>query len=270
MAMKATGFICLELHRQRSKAINHGGGPWPFFDESNVPNRPPGTSFLKDYIVSARPKRYYNIQMIRVFFFIFRPAAEWDAVLQANRGLGFILGIHLLPMMLLASIAEGAGLAGWWKWHSGIHGVKYFTVGEAMVWEMMQLMLMLVVIAVCAYLIRLMGETFNSHYPYRSALMVVIYSLSPLFLFRLLGAIPRISLWIPWGIGIFFSLKILYSGLPRILQSHLSHALGLFFISSLFVVVLTGAEQLIFIRSLKGQGVPIENLVLDIAAKLPF
>ena len=205
-----------------------------------------------------------------MFLFIFQPVVEWDAVLQAKRGLGFIVGIQLLPMMLMASFAEGAGMAGGRKWHAGIHGVKYFTVGEAMVWEMMQLMLMLVVIAVCAYLIRLMGETFNSHYPYRSVLMVVIYSLSPLFLFRLLGAIPRISLWIPWGIGIFLSLKILYFGLPRILQAHLSHALGLFFISSLFVVVLTGAEQLIFIRSLKGQGVPIENLVLDIAAKLPF
>ncbi|MGA2241124.1 MAG: YIP1 family protein [Verrucomicrobiota bacterium] len=208
--------------------------------------------------------------MIKAFFFIFQPASEWDAVLQAKRGLGFILGIHLLPLMLMASIAEGAGMAGWRKWHAGIHGVKDFTLGEVMVWEMMQLMLMLVVIAVCAYLIRLMGETFNSRYTYRQALTVVIYSFSPLFLFRLSGAIPWISLWIPWGIGIFLSLKILYYGLPRVLQSHLSHALGLFFISSLFFVVLTGAEWLIFIRCLNGHGVPIENLVFDIAAKLPF
>jgi hypothetical protein len=205
-----------------------------------------------------------------MFFFIFQPAAEWDAVLQAKRGLGFILGIHLLPAMLMASIAEGVGMAGWRKWHAGIHGVKDFTVGEAMVWEIMQLMLMLVVIAVCAYLIRLMGETFNSHYPYRQALTVVIYSLSPLFLLRLLGAIPWITLWIPWCIGIFLSLKILYYGLPRILGPDPSHALGLYFISSLFVVVLTGAERLVFIQCLNGHGVPIENLVFDIAAKLPF
>jgi hypothetical protein len=235
-----------------------------------VSDPPHGTSFLKDYIVSVRPKRYYGIQMIRMFLFVFRPAAKWDAVMQAKRGLGFILGIDLLPVMLMASIAEGAGMVGSRKWHAGIHGVKNFTVGEAMVWEMMQLMLMLVVIAVCAYLIRLMGETFNSHYPYRQSLTVVIYSLSPLFLFRLLGAIPWISLWIPWGIGIFFSLKILFYGLPRILHSDPSHALGLYFISSLFVVVLTGAEWLVFIRCLNGQGVPIENLVFDIAAKLPF
>jgi len=208
--------------------------------------------------------------MIRMFLFIFRPAAEWDAVLQAKRGLGFIVGIQLLPMMLMASFAEGAGMAGWRKWHAGIHGVKYFTVGEAVVWEMMQLILMLVVIATCAYLIRLMGETFNSHFPFRQTLIVVIYTLSPLFVLRLLDAIPGISFWIPWGIGIFLSLKILYCGLPRILQSHLSHALGLFFISALFIVVLTGAERFIFIRCLNGQGVPIENLVFDIAAKLPF
>jgi len=208
--------------------------------------------------------------MTRMFLFIFQPAAQWDAVVQAKRGLGFILGVHLLPMMLMASFAEGAGMAGGRKWHAGIHGVKYFTVGEAVVWEMMQLMLMLVVIAICAYLIRLMGETFNSRFPFRQTLIVVIYTLSPLFVLRLLDAIPGISFWIPWGIGVFLSLKILYCGLPRILQSHLSHALGLFFISSLFVVVLTGAERLVFIRCLNGQGVPIENLVSDIAAKLPF
>ena len=204
------------------------------------------------------------------FTFIFQPVVEWDAVLQAKRGLGFIVGVQLLPMMLMASFAEGAGMAGGRKWHAGIHGVKYFTVGEAMVWEMMQLMLMLVVIAICAYLIRLMGETFNSQYPYRQTLIVVIYTLSPLFVLRLLDAIPGISFWIPWGIGIFLSLKILFYGLPRILQSDPSHALGLYFISSLFIVVLTGAERLIFIRCLNGQGVPIENLVFDIAAKLPF
>jgi hypothetical protein len=205
-----------------------------------------------------------------MFLFIFRPAAEWDDVLQAKRGWGFIVGIHLLPMMLMASIAEGVGMAGWRKWHAGIHGVKYFTVSEAVVLEMMQLMVMLVVIVICAFLIKLMGETFNSQYPYRQTLIVVIYALSPLFVLRLLNAIPGISFWIPWGIGIFLSLKVLFYGLPRILQSDQSHALGLYFISSLFVVVLTGAEQFIFIRCLNGQAVPIENLVSGIAAKLPF
>jgi len=34
-------------------------------------------------------------------------------------------------------IAEGAGMAGGRSGMPEIHGVKYFTVGEAMVWEMM-------------------------------------------------------------------------------------------------------------------------------------
>jgi hypothetical protein len=205
-----------------------------------------------------------------MFLFMFRPMAEWDAVMQAKRGLGFILGIHLLPAMLMASLAEGAGMVWSRKWHAGIHGVKHFTAGEAMVWEMMQLILMLVVIAVCAYLIRMMGEAFNSHYPYRATLTVVIYALSPLFLLRLLDALPWLNYWIPWGIGVFLSLKILFYGLPRLLHSDPSHALGLFFVSSVYVVLLTGAERFIFIRCLNGQGMPVENLVFDIASKLPF
>jgi hypothetical protein len=95
----------------------------PSFDGSTVPNRHPGTSFLKDCIVSAWPKLYHTIQMIRMFLFIFQPVVEWDAVLQAKRGLGFIVGVQLLPMMLMASFVEGAGMAGGRKWHAGIHGV---------------------------------------------------------------------------------------------------------------------------------------------------
>jgi hypothetical protein len=208
--------------------------------------------------------------MFRMFFFIFRPVTEWDALVRENRGLKFILGVHLLPALLAASIAEGAGMVWAREWHAGIHGIKHFTVGEAMIWEILQLMLMAVIIAVCAYLIRLMGESFNSQYPYRQTLTVVIYSLSPVFLLRILGVFPWISLWIPWGVGVFFALKILFYGLPRLLPFEPSHAAGLYLICSVFVVLLTGAERLVFIRCLNGQGVPIENLVFDIAAKLPF
>ena len=270
MAMKASGFIRLEYNGRTRMPYIAAAVPGHYFDGSNIPHQHSGTSFEKDYVVSVGPKLYHSIQMIRAFFFIFQPAAEWNAVLLVKRGLRLILGIQLLPLMLLAAFAEGAGMAGGRKWQAGIHGLKNITVGEAMVWETIQLMLMLVIIALCAYLIRLMGETFNSQYPYRQTLIVVIYTLSPLFVLRLLDAIPWISFWVPWGIDIFLSLKILYYGLPRVLQSDPSHALGLYFMSSLFVVVLTGAERFFFIRCLNGQGVAIENLVFDIAAKLPF
>ena len=208
--------------------------------------------------------------MIRLFRLIFRPELEWDTVVQTKRSLGYIMGIHLLPVMLLASIAEGTGMVLGRKWYAGAHGLKNFTVGEAMVWELMQILLMLLVIALCAYLIRLMGENFNSRYDYRQSLTLVIYSVNPLFLLQFMGAIPWINLWVYWGIGVFISLGILYHGLPRILLTDPSHALGLYFISSIFLVLLTGAERLIFIRCLNGQGLPIENLVYAIAARLPF
>jgi hypothetical protein len=208
--------------------------------------------------------------MVRMVFFIFRPEMEWEVVLQSKRGLGYILGLQLLPAMLVAAFAEGVGMVGWRRWHAGIHGIKDFTAGEAMVWETMRLVLMLVLVALCVYLIRLMGETFNSRYPYRSLVTLVIYSLGPLFLLRPFGAIPWISLWIPYGIGIFLSLRVLYFGLPRILGPDPSHALGLYFISLLFVVALTASERFVFIRCLNGHGVQIENLVFDLASKLPF
>jgi hypothetical protein len=53
-------------------------------------------------------------------------------------------------------------------------------------------------------------------------------------------------------------------------QPEPGHASGMCFISSLFIVGLTGAERHVFIRCLNGQGVPIGNLIFDLAAKLPF
>jgi hypothetical protein len=208
--------------------------------------------------------------MVRMVFFIFQPLREWETVLQSKRGMGYILGRHLLPAMLVAAFVEGVGMAGWRQWHAGSHGIKNFTAGEVLVWESLRLTLMLGVIGICAWLIKLLAESFNTRYTYRQALTVVIYSLSPLFLLRPFGAVPWFNLWIPWFIGIFLSLKILYYGLPMVLQSESSHALGMYFISSLFLIVLTGSERLVFIRCLNGHGVPIENLVFDIASKLPF
>ena len=115
-----------------------------------------------------------------------------------------------------------------------------------------------------------MGDPFYSRYTYRQALTVVIYSSSPLFLFQPLSAVPWINLWIPWIIGVFVSLKVLYYGMPRFLESAPGHALGLYLVSSAFIVALTGAEWYMFIQCLTGKGVTTNNVIFDIAAKLPF
>ena len=53
--------------------------------------------------------------MIKALLLIFEPIATWEGIFRARRSLAFILVIYLLPLILLASAAEGYGLVHWGK-----------------------------------------------------------------------------------------------------------------------------------------------------------
>jgi hypothetical protein len=208
--------------------------------------------------------------MIKVFSLILYPTLAWKRILQERRGVGSIFVGYLLPVMLMVSIVEALGMTAWREWFVGIHGVIHFTLGQALVFETMHFALTLLLIVSCASIFRILGDPFYSRFSYRQALTVVMYSLSPWLLFQPLSAVPWINLWIPWAIGIFFSLKVLYHGMPRMLDSAPGHALGLYLVSSIFIVMLTGAEWYMIIQSLTGKGVLANEVICSIAAKLPF
>ena len=53
--------------------------------------------------------------MIKALLLIFRPSQTWGGIEAANRSIAFILCLHLLPLLLITSIAEGYGLMHWGK-----------------------------------------------------------------------------------------------------------------------------------------------------------
>ena len=152
--------------------------------------------------------------MIKALLLIFEPMAAWGRVAQARRGLGFILGFYLLPMMLIVAVAEGFGLVKWGRLQFAFNQTKRFTVGEAVIYEAAQTLLMLAVILAGAHLIKMLGDTFRGRNTYAQAFTVAVYGLSPLFLLRLLDAFPSVNPWLTWGIGIMLTFKILYHGVP--------------------------------------------------------
>jgi hypothetical protein len=208
--------------------------------------------------------------MIRALFLIFNPGATWANIAEARRGVGLILGLNLLPMMVLVAAAEGFGLMQWGTLQvlSGL--VKKLTVNEAVVYETAQLLLTLLIIAICTFLIKSFGETFHSRHNFTQAFTVVAYGLSPLFLLRLLDMFQAINPWLTWGIGIMLTVKTFYNGVPCVMQTDPTHALGLYFMSSLVVVALTGAERFFTAWYLTGHFLPLAKSVADFAAKLPF
>jgi hypothetical protein len=208
--------------------------------------------------------------MIKALFLIFEPLAAWDRVALSRRGLLFIVTFYLLPMMLIVAALQGYSLVEWGRWQADAGAVKKFTPGEAAVFEAMELLLMGAVIALCAHMIKALSETFRGGQTYTQAFKVVIYGLSPVFLFRLLDAVPSMNLWVPWIMGMMLCIKILYIGVPRVMQPDPPHAFGLFVMSSLLLTMVTGLERYLTASFLAGHFKSVEQVISHIASWLPF
>ncbi len=207
--------------------------------------------------------------MIQALLLIFGRNTAWEKVTLSKRGMAFTVLFHLLPMMLIVGLAEGIAMVKWGKIQSaGMLLIKYFTVPEAIVYESAQMLVMAVVLVVSAYLIKSIGETFHGGHTYRQSFTVVIYGLSPLFLFRLLDVFPAMNLWIPWGIGMLFVVKILYRGVPRVMEPSPTNAFGLYLMSCVILIMATGIERGFAFGCLTGRLKPAIHVLTNIALKL--
>jgi Yip1 domain len=207
--------------------------------------------------------------MIKALLLLIEPIATWEGIARARRGILFILGTFLLPLLVLTSAAEGYGLVKWGKWQD-IVGLRKFPVRETVVLEIAQLLLSLLIVFAGANMIKAVGETFRGRHTYGQAFTTVAYSLSPLFILRLLDAFCGISPWVAWAIGIVLSVVVLYQGVPRMMEPDPSHAFGLYVMSALLLVLFTGLMQYLFAAYLQAKLPKLQEIVSDLAARLPF
>jgi hypothetical protein len=114
------------------------------------------------------------------------------------------------------------------------------------------------------------GETFRRRHTYWQTFTLVIFGLSPLFLLRLLDAAQGIHPVVSWAMGIVLCLEVVYQGLPRVMEPDPPNAIGLFFMSALTLVAVTGLERFVTYWYLSGHMRSMENFISGLAAKLPF
>ena len=212
---------------------------------------------------------YFYRRMIKALFLILTPGPAWERVAETARRPGLILVFYLLPMMLVMAVAEGFGLVHWGvpQMNSGVF--KKMSVNEAVVYEAAQSLLMLLVILIGTFLIKLQAETFHSRAGYRQAFTVLAYGLSPLFLIQSLNVFP-IPVWLVWSIGALLVISTLYHGVPCVMQTDPTHALGLYFMSSLVILLLTATARFFTAWYLSGHFVSLTDSVSRFAARLPF
>jgi hypothetical protein len=208
--------------------------------------------------------------MINALLLIFQPNLAWERIARARRSWGYLLMVYLLPVLVLNSVVEGYGLHRWGKWQGDIMRLKKFSVGEAVIFEIGQFVLSLVIVFLGAKLIKSIGETFHGRHTYSQAFAAVAYGLCPFFLLRLLDALPALPPWLTWVVGILLSIGLLYQGLPRVMEPDPPHAFGLYLMGSLLLLLTTGLARFVTAWYLAGKFTKLESLISDLAAKLPF
>jgi Yip1 domain len=198
---------------------------------------------------------------------VWDPATVWEYIARDRKSLGYVFTAYFLPVMLIAAVGEGSTLAQWRMWTAGPHGLMRFDLAQIVVFEAAQFLATCAIVGACSYVIWLLREPFYGRYNFTQGLVLVMYSLSPLFLCQVLTGVPRINLWISWGLGVYFSLRIFYHGVRFVAKTDPVSAVGLYLISSAAIVGLTGAQRFMLIQCLTGHGSSINNFIYDLAAK---
>ena len=211
--------------------------------------------------------------MIKALLLVFYPAATWDAIVAAKREWPRILVVYLLPLWLIAFVAEGWGLIHWGKPRGLILQTKLFSNSEALIFEILQLILEIAIVVVGAKVIKSLGDTFHGRHTLTQTLTVTAYGLGPYFALRVLDIFPGVSgwaYWATWTLGILCCFAVLYHGIPRVMQPDPPHAFGLYLTSSVLLTMISGLARFLTYSFLAGKFGKLDTLISKIIAHAPF
>lgn len=184
--------------------------------------------------------------MIRALLLLIEPSRTWEKIKNDQSSVTWISCSCLLPVLLLASAGEALGLVYLGVERSSVtQQVVKVSPPLALRYELAQLVFSLVIVYLGAAALKGIGASFHRRHGYTQCFTTLAYSLSPLFLLRLLDAVPAINTWVCYGIGIFLALSFLYRGLPFVMQPDPSNALGLFVFCSVLLIGATGLAHFV-------------------------
>ncbi|HNQ72414.1 MAG TPA: YIP1 family protein [Verrucomicrobiota bacterium] len=204
--------------------------------------------------------------MIKAFLLIFRPVTTWNNIAVANRSVLYIFLLHVLPLILLTSFAEGYALTHWGKSHgAGNKHVKIYTVPEAVTVEITISLVYVGLVFLLAAAARAYSSTFHRRSTFTQAFTAMGYGVLPFFCWRLLDMWNGLFPWIPWAIGMVLTIGVIYTGLPCLLRPDPPHAFGLYVMTSLTAVIVFGLWRLLTWQFFLGRLPEVEKIVTQIA-----
>jgi hypothetical protein len=138
--------------------------------------------------------------MIKALLLIFRPVQTWGGIDAANRSIAYVLCVHLLPLLLLTSLAEGYGLMTWGRAHKGeMTYVKKYEFAEVVIIEAAQVIVSLALIPRGLSRQKIMPGPFIVAPPTARRSSPSPTGFRPMFLLRLGDLISGLNAWVPLG-----------------------------------------------------------------------
>lgn len=211
--------------------------------------------------------------MIKAFLLVLDPAATWDRIVAAKRKWPVILLAYLLPLWIIGGVFEGYGLVHWGKPHGVVSLMKPLPNSAALIFEIIQLLLFIVVVVLGAKIIKGLGETFHGRNTFNQAFTVTAFGLSPVFTLHILDMFPGVSGWLYWALwaaGILLTMTILYHGIPKVMLPDPPHAFGLYITTTLLLAMVSGLVRFLTFCYLEGKFVKLDTLMTQIVQHLPF
>ena len=190
--------------------------------------------------------------MFRALSLLWSPEEEWQKAALKPPHVVVVLLISLLPLMAATLAVEGYALAKYGEIFGDI-GRRPVSVHRAIKYEVFYGIGSLVVIFIGAKLLQNVGLSFNLTSSYTVCFILVAFGYSPIFLGRLLDAVPKINTWICWAVGVALSLRILYHGVAWWLKPEQTKGFGLFLVSFVYILVLSALVHFASIQVLQGK-----------------
>ncbi|HEX3797288.1 MAG TPA: Yip1 family protein [Verrucomicrobiae bacterium] len=190
--------------------------------------------------------------MIKAIQLIFEPVSTWAKIGLDRKSIFQIFSFFLTPLIVLSVAAEVAGIFYLNKYRNpnGLLTIPRTRLFEYIGAEFFGSFLM---VFVAALVLRSLARSFHPRHTYAQCFTLAAYAYSPLFLVRMLDAIPPINPWATFALGILLTVATVYYGVPAALQPDPPNAFGIYLMSALLIAGIAGIFRLLTLLLLAGK-----------------
>ena len=198
--------------------------------------------------------------MFRAIALLLNPAGTWERIALAQRGVYFILFVHLAPLLALTLGVEAYGLVRLGESRRMLSEapatLRAVAPDVAVRYAAAAAVLYTAAILLSARVAQTLGNSFQSTHNYRQALATVAYGLSPYFLCRMLDGLPGVNTWFAFGLGVLLTIPAFYHGVPQVMKPDPARAFGLFLSIQVFCGMGMGIVHFLAVSVLHEELVP--------------